>query len=203
MNYLEYILEVSEQWYLHFALSKKQKILIVFIFYILKVVLFIMIVIVCGFPGVGKTTFAKKLAPLINSTILSTYKIRKDLITSPTYKKKERKLIYDIMILLAKYLHSSGTNCILDATFNREDSRIEVKKKLGVQDNQFFVIECTCPENIIINRLKNRKNDYSDADIEIYQKMKKIYEPIKGKHITIDTSLDPEKNAKLVSSKIL
>jgi predicted kinase len=29
-----------------------------------------MIVVVCGLPGVGKTTFAKKLAPLINAIIL-------------------------------------------------------------------------------------------------------------------------------------
>lgn len=99
-----------------------------------------MIVIVCGLPGVGKTTFAKKLAPLINAIILSTDKIRRELIESPTYEKEERKLIYDVMILSAKYLHSSGTNCILDATFNKEDSRTEVKKKLGIQDKQFFVI---------------------------------------------------------------
>ncbi len=162
-----------------------------------------MIVIVCGLPGVGKTTFAKKLSPLINATILSTDKIRKELITTPTYEKEERRLIYDVMILLAKYLYGSGTNCILDATFNRDDSRDEVKKKLGIQDREFFVIECLCPENIVIPRIKDRRNDYSDADIEVYQKMKKIYEPVKGKHITIDTSLDPEKNAKLVSTKIL
>ena len=133
---------------------------------------------------------------------MSTDKIRKELISSPTYEKDERRLIYDIMILLAKYLHDSGTNCILDATFNREGSRIEVKKNLGIWDEDFFVIECMCPENIIISRLKERKNDYSDAGIEVYQKMKKIYEHIKGKHITIDTALDPEKNAKLVSTKI-
>lgn len=48
-----------------------------------------MLVIVCGLPGVGKTTFAKKLAPLINAIILSTDKIRKELITSPTYEKEE------------------------------------------------------------------------------------------------------------------
>jgi predicted kinase len=161
-----------------------------------------MIVIVCGLPGVGKTTFAKKLAPLINATILSTDKIRKELILSPTYEKDERRLVYDIMILLAKYLHDSGTNCILDATFNREESRIEVKKKLGIQDKDSFVIECVCPENIIISRLKERKNDYSDAGVEVYQKMKKIYESVKGKHIKIDTTSDPEKNAKLVSTEI-
>ena len=162
-----------------------------------------MIVIVCGLPGVGKTTFAKKLAPLMNATVLSTDKIRKELISLPTYEKEERRLIYDVMVLSAKYLHNSGANCILDATFNREESRTEVKKKLRIQDREFFVIECTCPENIIISRLKERKNDYSDAGVEVYQKMKKIYEHVKGKHITIDTTLDPEKSAKLVSTKIL
>jgi len=162
-----------------------------------------MFVIVCGLPGVGKTTFAKKLAPLINATVLSTDKIRKELISLPTYEKNERRLVYDVMMLLAKYLHNSGANCILDATFNREESRTEVKKKLGIPDRKFFVIECMCPENIIISRLKERKNDYSDAGIEVYQKMKKIYEHVKGKHITIDTTLDPENNAKVVSTKIL
>jgi predicted kinase len=162
-----------------------------------------MLVIVCGLPGVGKTTFAKKLAPLINAIVLSTDKIRKELIPLPTYEKEERKLIYDVMILLAKYLHDSGTNCILDATFNKEYSRTEVKKKLGIQDKNFFVIECLCPENIVIPRIKDRRDDHSDAGIEVYQKMKKIYEPVQGKHLTIDTSLDPDKNAKVVSTKIL
>ena len=162
-----------------------------------------MIVIICGLPGTGKTTFAKKLSPLINAIILSTDKIRKELIQSPTYEKEERKLIYDVMILLAKYLNDSGTNCILDATFNKEEFRIGVKKKLGITDKEFFVIECMCPENIIISRIKERKNDYSDANVEVYQKMKKIYEPVQEKYITIDTTLDPEKNAKIVSTKIL
>lgn len=161
-----------------------------------------MIVIVCGLPGVGKTTFAKKLAPLINAIILSTDKIRRELIESPTYEKEEQKLIYDVMILSAKYLHISGTNCILDATFNKEDSRTEVKKKLGIQDKQFFVIECVCPENIVVPRIKDRKHDDSDADIEVYRKMKKIYEPVKGKHITVDTSQDSENNAKLIFKKL-
>jgi predicted kinase len=45
-----------------------------------------------------------------------------------------------------------------------------------------------CPEDIIIKRLKRRRNNYSDADISVYKKMKKIYEPVKEKHITVDTS---------------
>ncbi len=161
-----------------------------------------MIVIICGLPGVGKTTFAKKLSPLIKAIILSTDKIRKEMIKLPTYDKEERKIIYDIMILLAKYLHESGTNCILDATFNKEESRMEVKRKLGIPYEQFFVIECICPENIVIPRIKKRKNDYSDAAVEVYKKKKKIYEPVKTNHITINTTLDPEKNMNLVRNYI-
>ncbi len=161
-----------------------------------------LIVLVCGLPGVGKTTFSKKLAPLINAVILSTDKIRKEIIPNPTYQKEERALIYDVMVLRAKYLQQAGRNCILDATFNQEDSRNQVKNKLKVSEDQFFIVECTCPEKIIFSRLKNRKEDYSDADVLVYQKMKKIYEPVKGKHITVDTSQDSEHNAKLIFKQL-
>jgi predicted kinase len=47
-------------------------------------------VIVCGLPGVGKTTIAKDLAPLIDAVVLSTDKIRKELIPNlPTKNKKK------------------------------------------------------------------------------------------------------------------
>jgi predicted kinase len=47
-------------------------------------------VIICGLPGVGKTTVAKDLAALINAIVLSTDRIRKELILKPTYKKQEK-----------------------------------------------------------------------------------------------------------------
>lgn len=149
-----------------------------------------MIVIICGLPGTGKTTIAKKLAPTINAIVLSSDKIRKELIPNPTYQKEERALIFDVMILLAKYLKLADRNFILDATFNKEYSRNQVKKDLQISNDLFFIVECTCPEKIILSRIENRKDDYSDADVSVYQNMKKIYEPVKAKHITIDTSLD-------------
>ena len=161
-----------------------------------------MIVIICGLPGTGKTTIAKKLAPTIDAVVLSSDKIRKELIPHPTYEKEERALVFDVMVLLAKYLHSSGKNCILDATFNKEYSRDQVKNDLNVSDDQFFIVECTCPEKIILSRIENRKNDYSDADVSVYQNMKKIYEPVKSKYLSINTSLDLENNLALIHKYI-
>jgi len=161
-----------------------------------------LIIIICGLPGVGKTTLAKNLAPMINASILSSDKIRKELFPIPTYSTAELKMVYDVMIVTAKYLNDIGKNCILDATFNREDSRIEVKKRLGLDDKQFQIIECSCPEEIAITRLESRKDDYSDATIQVYQKMKGMREPVKADHITIDTTQSPEANAVKVAEII-
>ena len=46
-----------------------------------------MIVIVRGLPGVGKTTFTKKLTSLIKAIVLSTDKIGKEIIASPPTAK--------------------------------------------------------------------------------------------------------------------
>ena len=161
-----------------------------------------MIIIICGLPGVGKTTLAKNLAPRINASVLSSDKIRKELFPIPTYSTAELKMVYDAMTLTAKYLNDIGKNCILDATFNREDSRIEVKKKLGLDDRQFQIIECSCPEDVAISRLESRKDDYSDATMQVYQKMKSMREPIKANHITIDTTQPTDENTTKVAEYI-
>jgi len=61
-----------------------------------------LIVIVCGL----KTTLSRELAPIISAIILSTDKIRKELIPRPTYRWQERRLVYDVLVLLAKYLNN-------------------------------------------------------------------------------------------------
>ncbi|HJT84645.1 MAG TPA: AAA family ATPase [Nitrososphaeraceae archaeon] len=147
-----------------------------------------MIILICGLPGTGKTFLAHELSKHIDSTVLSTDKIRKELIPKPTYAPWERSLIYDVLFLLVKYLHNSGINCILDGTFNMEKSRYEVKNFLNLTKKEFYIIECICPEDIIISRLLLRKGDYSDATVSIYLKMKRIYEKIRENHISINTA---------------
>jgi predicted kinase len=159
----------------------------------------------CGLPGVGKTTIARQLAPLINGVVLSTDKIRKEIFPKPTYGRRERKLIYDILILLAKYLCNSNVNCILDATFSIEKSRQEIRNKLGLCSKKISIIECVCPEDIVIARLNVRKYDFSDADISVYKNMKRIYEPVKEEHVTVDTSkisnIEIERIARLILNR--
>ncbi|HZD36092.1 MAG TPA: AAA family ATPase [Nitrososphaeraceae archaeon] len=159
------------------------------------------ILLFCGLPGVGKTTLAKSVASKIGATILSSDKIRKELIRYPTYTRVEGRLIYDVLMLLTKYLTTAGVNCILDATFNRERSRKEVEK-LCSNNVKLFLIECTCIEDVVLERLRNRKNDFSDADYSVYSKMKSIYEPVQESHLVIDTSLPRDANVQKILSYV-
>lgn len=161
-----------------------------------------MIILICGYPGVGKTTLANELGPLINAVILSTDKIRKELIDKPNYSEEEKKLIYNILLLIAKYLHNSGINCILDATFNNQKAIEDIKKGLNLTDDQFKIVECICPEELIISRIQNRKMGYSDADVSIYRMIKENYEPIQEKHIIVDTSQSLKKIVAEVANRI-
>lgn len=113
-----------------------------------------MIILICGYSaGVGKTTLANELAPYVDTVVLYSDKIRKELIDKPNYNEEEKSLIYNILLLISKYLHNAGINCILDATFNNQRSREDVKKRLNLGNDQFKIIECICPEDLIISRI--------------------------------------------------
>ncbi len=159
-----------------------------------------MIIILCGLPGVGKTTLARQIAPLIDADIISTDKIRKVLFKNPTYSKQERSIVWKTMILIAKQLNKRGVSCILDATFNREESRKEARRIIGKKD--FFIIQCSCPENVILDRLSKRKGGDSDAGIAVYKKMKRIFEPVLMPHIDICTDLSAKNNAQIILEQI-
>jgi len=161
-----------------------------------------LIILICGYPGVGKTTLANELGPLINAVILSTDKIRKELVDKPNYSEEEKKLIYNILLLIAKYLHNNGINCILDATFNNQKAIEDIKKGLNLTDDQFKIIECICPEELIISRIQKRKSGFSDADVSIYRMIKENYEPLKEKHITVDTSQSLKKIVAEIANRI-
>ncbi|MBU2559556.1 AAA family ATPase [archaeon] len=156
-----------------------------------------MLVLVCGLPATGKSTVSRNIAGHLKATALSTDIIRKQLFRKPTYTKDEKRLIYKAMLLVTEYLLRSDRNVVLDGTFYKSSLRSQVyavAKKTGAKT---AVVECRASGNNIKRRMvrrTKRKNDPSDANYDVYKKIKQEFEPIKRHHLVLDTSKSKQSN---------
>jgi hypothetical protein len=164
-----------------------------------------MLVMVTGLPATGKSTIAKNLAKRLHGTLLRTDLIRKELLPRPRYTRKEKDLIYDVLLLVAKYLLRSGTTVVLDGTFYKRGLRKKVYAVASRTKSNLKIVECACPEHVIRRRMERRskrKRNLSDADYSVYKKIASQFEPIRRRHIVVDTSMFLNQNIVEIMHKI-
>jgi aminoglycoside phosphotransferase family enzyme/predicted kinase len=173
------------------------------------------VVMVMGLPGVGKTYLAQHLAERISAYHLCTDIIRKEITNTPIethcfegygkgiYTKEVSGKTYEELHKRAENYLSQGNTCIIDATFLWEKSRAEIRQITQRHNAQLYIINCTCPEKVVMQRMKKRTREFSlsDATPEIYYRIKENVEKIKDKknYIEIDTSKPIKKNLERIT----
>lgn len=166
------------------------------------------LLIISGLPGTGKSYLADKIAGKLCLKVLRTDEIRKELagisreehkyekFKKGIYSKEMNERTYREMFNRTKKFLKEGKSCILDATFSMRKDRKMAEKIAREAGAVFLIIECICPEEIVIERMKKRikKGTISDATIGIYQRMKEQFEQIRDDepHLTVDTSQSRE-----------
>lgn len=121
-----------------------------------------MLIIVCGLPGSGKTTLAKKISKKFGFVHISSDKIRKELYSNPTYSEEEKINVY---MEMAKRVRNEKKS-VVDASFSKK-----MYRKIFESIKKPLYVFCKISDVETIERLKNRKDKYSDATFEIYKKM--------------------------------
>ncbi len=152
-----------------------------------------MLIIVSGLPATGKTTIAREVAKKTGAIILRTDVIRKELFARPKYTEEEKEQVYNEMFLRAEKFLIKEQIVILDANFYLQSLRGRARDVAHRCGKKFFIVECILDEEKVLERMNARssKNDASDANrIEIYRKIKRLWEPIRAQHIVIDTSCE-------------
>jgi len=150
-----------------------------------------MLVLITGLPATGKSTIARNLAKRLRGVLLSTDRIRRQLLKEPRYTREEKELIYRVMFLISEYLLRSGITVILDGTFYLRSLRKQVYAAASKTKSRLVVVECVCPDRVIKRRMirrSRRRRSLSDADYEVYKKLKAQYQPIRRNHIIVDTT---------------
>ncbi len=160
-----------------------------------------MLIIICGLPGSGKTTLAEAVSRTVGAEHISSDTIRKKLLTKPAYSEQEKSQIYDTMLAMTQDRLSHNESVVVDATFYKKQVR---KSFIHVADGckaPYKVILCELPDAFVVSRLEARKKSgrsASDADYEVYLKVKKDFEPIEQKHLIVQTSKPIKEQVQLV-----
>ncbi len=157
-----------------------------------------MLILVCGLPGVGKSTLAKVISAELGAEYLSSDIIRRKMLEERTYSEQEKYKVYGNLVGEAKRLLSAGKTVVCDATFYKKKTRGEMRMAAeGAQADVVFV-KCVLDEKAIEGRMEKRAllgNSKSEANFRIYLKVKGLFEEIEGDYLEVDTSLAIEKQA--------
>lgn len=152
-------------------------------------------IVVSGLPGTGKSYFSAKLTERLPSKILESDNLRKVLFPSPTYSPAESSRLFQAIHLLIGGLLKKGIPIIVDATNLSEHYRERLYSIAERQNAKLILVRVEAPPEIVYERLKARaekanSEDNSDADWQVYQRMKTSVQKIKRNHYVVDTSRD-------------
>ncbi len=179
------------------------------------------LVVLCGLIGSGKSTLAAALAEVTGFEVLRSDEIRKVI---AGHDKKEHSLepfgegiysreffdaTYAMLLKEASQLLGKGDGVILDASFKKEKYRSDARDIADSFKIPFLLIECSCPDEVIKQRLIKRERegtDISDGRWPVFLKQKSDFEGIteisEGEHLIIDTHKALDDNLRGILSVI-
>ena len=153
------------------------------------------LVVISGLPGTGKSHFSRQLAEHVPLAMLESDALRKVLVPSPTYSASESSRLFWLINALIGDLLDPGVPVLLDATNLVEAHRKRLYTIADQRNVKLILVRVEAPPEVVRERLAGRnrqeqREDHSDADWSVYQRMRRSEEPISRSHFTVDTSLD-------------
>lgn len=145
------------------------------------------LIAVCGYPGVGKSTVSERLTGHLDAKRLRTDAIRKELFDEPCYSSEESRTVYRTAFDRARDALESNRTVVVDASFANRRHRDLAKQVALDCDVPFRLLKVECEESEVVRRIEHRE-DISDADVEVYYKIREEFDPIEQDHYRIDNS---------------
>ena len=170
------------------------------------------LILTAGLIGSGKSYQARKLKSLLGAHVIRTDVLRKEMLgITPSekhaddfgkgiYSKDITEKTYARAFKMAEAFLRAGQPVIIDASFSelaKRKAARELAKKTRVP---LYVMECVCPDDVVIKRLEKRARDEanpSDGRWEILTEQRKHFQPIAeieaDNYFKIDTADRPER----------
>lgn len=146
------------------------------------------VVVLCGLPGVGKSTVGELIAERTGGRLLRTDVVRKDIVDDPTYTDEETETVYATLFERAAETAAGGRSVVLDGTFRDRPLRDRAAAAAESAGVPAVFVRVTCEESTAVERIRARTDDASDAQVEDYDHFREIFDPLEREHATVDNS---------------
>jgi len=168
--------------------------------------------ILCGLPGTGKSTYAKRLHFILDIALFRSDVVRAELpeynprhgpvpFGTGIYKPEMRAHVYALLLSKAQIELKNGSSAILDATFSIRKWREEAVRLAEDLDANVLFIECVSSRETLLERLGRRRegeSGQSDARPDHLEmlagELESIDELPPEQHLRMETEADVETN---------
>lgn len=146
------------------------------------------VIVVCGLPGVGKSTVSRAIAEAVDGEVLRTDVIRQEIVEDPVYTADEKRRVYEALFDRAHgHLHD-GRTVVMDGTYRRRRYRQQARALAAGVGAGFRLVAVECHEPVVERRIADRENDASEADVAVYRQYRDSFDPLDAEHVTVDNS---------------
>jgi hypothetical protein len=155
----------------------------------------VVLIVVSGLPGTGKSYFSRRMAERVPLAIVETDAMRKVLFPTPAYSGVESARLFRACHALIEDLLRDGVPVLFDATNLVEANRERLYNIAHKTNAKLILVRMEAPLEVVSQRLLKREEgnaqgDSSTADLSVYRRMASSVEPIRRNHFTVDTSRD-------------
>ena len=163
-----------------------------------------LLILLYGFPGSGKSYFAKQFSESLGAVHLYDDKIRSNLFSNPRYSKEENEVVAHIMDYMTEEFLKGGTTIIYDKDTSRNAERKEAKALAERAHAKTLVIWLQIDTESAFARLRNRDRrkqqdkiarPYTRSEFDDY--LKNMQNPISENYVVISGkhSFQTQKNS--------
>ena len=153
------------------------------------------LVALIGLPGAGKSTVARRIAGRVPLLVLESDALRRLLIPAPDHSEEESSRLFGAIHRLVAELLARGVPVLLDATNLAEAHREPLRRLAREAGARLVLVRVQAGPRVVRERLSRRPGTASpgagsEADWSVYLRMRGTFEPIRGRHHTVDTARD-------------
>jgi uncharacterized protein len=174
--------------------------------------------VLCGLPGTGKSTYAKRLHEIFDIALFRSDAARQELpgysarrgpvpFGTGIYRHEMRGWVYSWLLSMVQEELKKGRSAILDATFSRQKWREEAVRLAKDLDANILFFECVSSQETILERLGRRRggeDGQSDARPEhlpgLVNEFETMDELALELHNRINTEAEIEANLRTILS---